>query len=394
MMSKPSKVKKILIPLLVIVAAVVVTTLLIKGKKSPPKEKQPQLGALVEVMPAAAEDYPLILRASGEVASRQIIILEPQVSGKIVALGKGFASGGFFRKGDLLIQIEQADYLLAVEQARAALARAEVELATTESQAAIARLEWERLDLQPQEGANPLALYEPQMKNARASIASARAVLEQARLNLDRTTISAPFDARILGEQVDIGQIVRPGTKLATLTGSHVAEVIVSIPMEDLPWLSIPVSERDTIGSSAVVALRYGGSESLWPGQIERALGEVESRGRMLQVAVRVEDPYRLLEKGSRPPYLEVGIFVDVEFAGPVVKQKFVLPRRVLRDNQTVWVADSDDLLRIRPVEVLRLEREQVVIDQGLVAGDRVVLTTLSGAAEGMKLRIVGERGM
>ena len=392
MMSTKSTAKKILLPILVIAGALAIAAFLIQNKKSPPKEARTELGALVEVLETVSQDYPLTVLASGAVAARQQISLEPQVSGKVVALGTNFASGTFFSKGELLIQIEQADYKLAVEQAQAALARAEVDLAITESQAAIARLEWDRLGLQQAgEEANPLTLYEPQMKNSRANIASARASLDQAKLNLSRTTIRAPFDARIRSEQVDVGQYVRAGVKLATLTGSRVAEVIVSVPMEDISWLAIPASMRDSDGSNAEISLNYGTNQVVWPGVIDRALGEVDPRGRMLQVAVLVEDPYRLREKNVLPPYLEVGMFVDVRFVGPVLHEKIVLPRRALRDNRTVWVADSDGALRIRPVEVVRLAREQVVIGEGLEVGERVVLTTLTGAADGMKLRIAGE---
>jgi RND family efflux transporter MFP subunit len=236
-----------------------------------------------------------------------------------------------------------------------------------------------------------LTLYEPQMKNARANIASARAALDQARLNLNRTTILAPFDARIRSEQVDVGQIVRSGSNIAMLTGSAVAEVIVSVPMEDLSWLSIPAAQRKTAGSRATIALYYGNAEAIWPGRIVRSLGEVDPRGRMLQVAVQVADPYRLLEKNAQPPYLEVGMFVDVEFAGPVLEQMIVLPRRALRDNRTVWIAGSDGLLRIRSVEIARMAREQVVVRSGVEAGELVVLTTLTGVVDGMNLRIAGE---
>ncbi len=391
MMSNKSTAKKILLPLVIISVAMAMAAVMVISKKAPPKQPQMQLGALVEVFKVVSQEYPLMVRASGTVEARQQISLEPQVSGKVVALGKGFASGTFFRKGDLLIQIEKTDYRLIVEQAEAALARAEVELATTESQAAIARLEWDRLGLQTQgEEANPLTLYEPQMKNAKANIASARAAFEQARLSLRRTTIVAPYDVRIRSEQVDVGQFVRSGIKLATLTGSRSAEVIVSVPLEDLPWLTIP-TQRSSDGSSATVALRYGNNKKIWPGMLDRALGEVDSRGRMLQVAVKVMDPYRLHEKNARPPYLEVGMFVDVEFVGPVLQDMVVVPRRALRDNRTVWVADSAGVLHIRSVEVARLAREQVVIGSGLETGDRVVLTTLSGVVDGMKLRVVGE---
>jgi hypothetical protein len=111
----------------------------------------------------------------------------------------------------------------------------------------------------------------------------------------------------------------------------------------------------------------------------------------MLQVAVQVADPYRLREKNAQPPYLEVGMFVDVEFTGPVLEGMIVLPRRALRDNRTVWIADSDGLLRIRSVEIARLAREQVIVRSGLEAGELVVLTTLTGVVDGMKLRIAGE---
>lgn len=380
--------KTILLVMAILAVAVLITVLLIKNKKSPPKSPPTERGALVEIFETAAHDYPLTIKASGTVAARRQISLEPQVSGKIVALGKGFASGAFFTKGEMLVQIEPHDYRLAVDQSEAALARAEVELATTQSQAAIARLEWERLGLQQQgEEANPLTLYEPQMKNARANIASAQAALELARLNLKRTTLRAPFNARIRSEEVDIGQFVRSGSRLATLSGTEAVEIIVSVPLEDLGWLKVPAAQRGS-GSEATVSFRYGADEARWSGKIDRALGEVDPRGRMLQLAVIVRDPYRLRDSDSQGPKLEVGMFVDVQLAGPVLKETIVLPRRALRDNRTVWVADSDNLLRIKPVEIVRLEREQVVVGEGLEPGERVVLTTLTGTADGMQLRI------
>ena len=133
MMSNKSTARKILLPILIIAGALAIAAFLIQNKKSPPKEARTELGALVEVLETVSQDYPLTVLASGAVAARQQISLEPQVSGKVVALGNKFASGAFFSKGELLIQIEQTDYKLAVEQAQAALARAEVDLAITES---------------------------------------------------------------------------------------------------------------------------------------------------------------------------------------------------------------------------------------------------------------------
>jgi len=390
-MSSKDKLTKIALPVLIILLAVAITVVMVKLKKQPPKRPSSQRGALVEVLPVTRQSYPLMLHASGTVEASHQISLEPQVSGKVVALGKRFASGTFFRKGELLLQIEKTDYRLAVEQAEAALARAEVELATTESQAAIARQEWDRLSLQGEKEANPLAMYEPQLKNARANVTSASASLEMAKLNLQRTTLRAPFDLRIRNEKVDLGQFVRAGISIATLTATREAEVLVSLPLEDLGWLEIPGARNTAAGSRAEVTLQHGNDMSSWQGSIDRALGEVDPRGRMLQVAVKVDDPYRLKQKESRPPYLEVGMFVNISFAGPELEDVVVVPRRALRDNRSVWLAGEDNLLSIRPVEILRLEKENVVLKSGLEEGDRVVLTTLTGAADGMLLRIDGK---
>lgn len=385
-MSRRDTLLKIALPLLIIVLALAIAVALVRFRSQPPKQPATRAGALVETLEVRRQDHPLTLRAAGTVAPRRQITLEPQVGGRIVALGEGFASGGFFREGALLLQIEQIDYRLAVQQAEAALARAEVELATTESQAGIARTEWRRLNLSGEP--NPLVLYEPQLKNALANLTSARARLEQARLNLTRTTLYAPFDARIRSEQVDVGQVVRAGASVAILADSREAEVIVSLPLEELDWLQVPGPTGPATGSRAQVALG-GRPGNTWPGMIERALGEVDPRGRMLQVAVRVANPYRFGEQKAGPPYLEVGMFVDVVFAGPLLEQVVLLPRRALRDHQTVWLADRDDRLRVREVEVLRLEKEQVIIGRGLDQGERVILTTLAGVADGMHVRTV-----
>jgi len=387
-MSTRDKFLKIALPLLIIVAAIAIFAALMLFKKQPPKHPAIAKGALVEVLPVTRKDVAISILASGTVEAHREISLDPQVSGKVVKLGKGFASGAFFAKGDLLLQIEPTDYRLAVDQAEAALARAEVELATTEGQAAIAREEWQRLDLQGDAKPSPLVLYEPQLKNARANVASARASFDMAQLNLQRTTLLAPYDLRIRNEQVDLGQFVRSGNKIATLTSSNKAEVIVSLPHDDLKWVTIPGPGVRDAGSEGQITLRQGETDRVWQGRIDRALGEVDPRGRMVQVAVTVNDPYRLKQTASQPPYLEVGMFVNVALEGPLLEQVVVLPRRALRDNRSVWLATENNLLEIRPVEILRLEKERAIISGGLEHDDRVILTTLTGVADGMQLRI------
>ncbi|MBW2370801.1 MAG: efflux RND transporter periplasmic adaptor subunit, partial [Deltaproteobacteria bacterium] len=141
-------------------------------------------------------------------------------------------------------------------------------------------------------------------------------------------------------------------------------------------------------GSPAEVRLAVGAKTHTWPGRVVRSLGEVDPRGRMAQLVVRVTDPYSLMGRKDRPGLdLAPGLFVAVWLLGKSVEDVFAIPANALRTDSTVWVIDTESLLEIRPVRVLHREMEDILIESGLSAGDRIVLTRLSGAVPGMKLR-------
>lgn len=191
---------------------------------------------------------------------------------------------------------------------------------------------------------------------------------------------------------MDTGQYLRPGNPVAVLAGTGRAEIVVPLPLEDLKWLNIPRSGEPVAGSAATVSLRAGQHVQRWPGRVVRALGEVDPDGRMARLVVAVDDPYGLADPDGRGLNLAVGTFVDVALHGTTLENVVVLPAGVLRDGGQVWVM-NDRHLRFRPVETLRRARDTVVIGGGLEAGERVVLSNVAGAAEGMKLRPVERPG-
>jgi hypothetical protein len=107
----------------------------------------------------------------------------------------------------------------------------------------------------------------------------------------------------------------------------------------------------------------------------------------MARVAVLVADPYGLQQNQKQRLPLAVGSFVEVVLQGSTLKQVVELPRKALRDNDTVWVMDAQNQLRSIPVQVVRRERETVLVGQGLEGGEQVVVSPLSGAADGLLLR-------
>lgn len=383
---------KIALPIIIIAAGLAGAAIMIKGRQAPMKERPQNPGALVRVLDVSPTDHRINVTATGTVQPQQQIEVTPQVSGRVVEVSPKFIAGGFFAKGERLFVIEAVDYELAAQQAEANLARAEMTLATVESQARIARQEWQRLQDGTDTEPNPLVLYEPQLKEARANVASARAALEQARLNLKRTVLRAPFAARVSSEQVDLGQYVRAGASVGSLAGTARAEIVVPLPLEELSHLHIPGRGSDGPGSTAEVRLDLNGRSCTWNGRVVRSLGEMDPRGRMARVVVAVDDPYQLNgERDGDRPDLAVGMFVEVTLQGSTLQDVFRIPRRALREDSRVWVVGDNDELRIRAVEVVRREKDHLYLDGGLEAGERIVLTNLSGAADGMKLRPAAE---
>lgn len=392
-MSAKTRLIKIALPLLIIAAGILAARMLVLSRPDPKKEVRQNPGALVETVTVSRGERQVRVHGTGTVQARQQVEIIPQVSGRVLEISPSLVPGGFFLQGELLFRIEEADYRLAVDRARAALAKAEFDLATVQGQARVARQEWDRLDLaNGQEPPNPLVLYEPQLKNAQAALLSAQAALQQAELDLARTTVRAPFAGMVRSESVDLGQFVRSGTPVAVLAGTDVAEIVVPLPLAELVWLQIPRPGSNKPGSAATISLTVGGRTFEWPGRIVRSLGEMDPQGRMARVVVAVADPYGLQAPSSEQQQLAVGTFVEVVLHGETLRDVAVLPAAALRDGQQVWVM-NDNKLTFRPVELVRRSREEIVIGAGLEDGEQVVLTTVAGAAEGMKLRLARETG-
>jgi hypothetical protein len=100
------------------------------------------------------------------------------------------------------------------------------------------------------------------------------------------------------------------------------------------------------------------------------------------------------LEAGAeteRTTPLAVGLFVKAEIEGQSVERAFVLPRDALRPGDRVYVVDAEDQIRFRDVEVLRTERENVILGAGLAEGDRVCTSPLEAVINGMRVRVLDD---
>ncbi len=388
-MSKKDLLLKIILPFIIILIGVILTIGLIKIRSTPQRVTRTFNGPLVEVMIAEKVKKQIVVPGTGTVQPTQEADITPRVSGQVQYISSRMVEGGFSKKGELLFSIEKIDYELALERAKASLAQAELELIRNQSLAEIAQLEWSRIDQEESDRkANPLTLYEPQLKAAVAQVASARSSVKQAELELKRTAVRAPFNCYIRNEQIDVGQYVRAGNKVASVAGTDAVEIVIPLQLEELAWLQIPRNGKSSDGSAATVRMFVGEKLNEWQGRIVRSYGEIDPRTRMAKVVVAVNDPFGKKQELAEPPAeLAPGMFAEVLLQGAELAEVFVIPRGAVRDDDTIWTVDENKKLLIKKVEIVRRERQDVVVTAGLEAGDQVVLTGLAAAADGMLLR-------
>ena len=383
---KSSLALKIILPLLILVIGFVVFNMMGKLKKAPQRQHPIQQGVLVDVIELKSITHRVKVYATGTVQAEQEIALVPEVSGKVSWISPQLVSGGLFKKGETLLKIDTSDFELATEKARAEIAQVQVALATERERAKVALAEWERIDIPDKGKPGPLVTREIQLRQQQANLAAVEANLQQTQLNLQRTELKAPFNGRIRQEQVGLGQYLRAGTSIGSFAGTDRAEIHIPLSPGELAWLNIP-SATQKKGSSAIIHLPNDNSIN-WHGKLIRSFGEIDPNSRMATVVVIVEDPYQL-ENSLNQPTLFNGLFVDIELQGEEYTDIISIPRKALHADNLVWIADSENHLDIRSVEVLRREKQQILIKSGVQAGEKLILTTLSGATAGALLRPV-----
>lgn len=420
---------QIMLPILIIGGGVTCSVWLVVNKKQTKTRAHEQFRPRVRVVTVKIGAYRPVIRSQGTVAPQMSIVLSAEVTGRVKSMAPALVAGGLFAKGEELLRIDSNDYKLALRQARARIdasragitnalaqmssaqsqmAQAESRISREEAEATAALSEWRLLGRK----GNPPALLvrEPQLKEARAALDSAKALLvstdarkisdeaellaaqaaaDLAATNVLRCVIRAPFDGRVATRTVGVGQVVSQSTVLAQLQTVDVAEVRLALPLTEFGYLDLgdPFRGGSNVRKGPSVRLLAShGAE--WSGRVVRSLGEVDEGTRMMSVVAQVRDPYwRAASTGDA--VLSFGMFVTAQIVGRELRAVAVLPRGVLREGVTVHVF-REGKLWARKVQVAWSTREVVVINDGLKAGDKVCLTPVDAFVEGMK--VLGEK--
>lgn len=386
-MSKQSTSVRFITPIIIIALAAALAFYMVNSKPPVAKKTGEQALRKVTVAPVSLEEVSFPVTSQGTTLPAKHIRYLAEVNGKIVETANNWQDGGFFRKGDLMLVVEDNAYQSQLAKAKAAQEQARTALTQEIANAHVAKKTLESSGRKyDNDAARALALREPQLETARAQLASAEVDVQLASLMLEKTYIRAPFDGIMNNKAVDLGQVVGSGQLLADFYGVEKAEIRVPLTLAQQAYLDLPpLAQQANI--PVEIIYKTAEVEHRLEGKLVRTSGVLDETTRVLHGIIEIEDVYNLHGKNEKT-VLPIGAFVEVEIASKRLPNISVLPSRLLRPGNRIWVADSEDKLRLREVKLLPSSNKKVYVRSGFLEGDRVVVSSIVDAHAGSLLDI------
>lgn len=421
--SSPLKILWILPP---IVIGIVVLVMMKSGKQPPQLSEAGEPARTVRILNIQKTDFAPLALGFGEVRPAQTWKAIAQVSGRIISMHSRLKNGEIIQQGELLFQVDPVDYELNLAQAETQLAELDVQQNNTQSSLkieqknlALAEKEHQRLQQLVKKGSvsqssadtaeRSMLSSSTQVQNLKNSLSLIpsqkklqRAKITQAQRDLANTQIKAPFNMRVTALAIEADQFVSLGQSLFSGDSVDRVEIIAQVAMSTLKNLftglsgvptdiqSISADLTEFTGFKPTVRLDMGNEQyASWEARFVRFSDSVDSQTRTMGVVVAVDNPLQKIKPGIRPP-LSKGMFVEVSIAGHTQANRIVIPRTALR-NGKVYVVNTENRLEIRPVTKLYDQQDSSIIAKGLAEGEKLVLTDLIPAVQGMLLKPVAD---
>ena len=352
----------------------------------------------VRVMEVRSEPTKLFVKSQGKVQAARTVNLSTPVAGTVAWISPKLEAGGYVAEDEPLLRLDSSDYEIA-------LARSEAALRQVIAEELHARAEYERLR---ELGERRLA-SESQLQNAErlASVSAARVneietQLRQARVDLERTEVRAPFDAIVQSRRVELGQYANRAQNIAVMYGADEVEVRLPLAIRQLGYLDVPLDFRGEFERGVAPAVRleglYGGRRHVWFGRMVRTEATIDPDSNTVQSIVRVTQPREVENRQADKQQdamntipLPIGLFVEASIGGREIDDIIALPRAVIRNNNQVLVVDAENKMYYREVDIFRFEEERVLISGGLTPGEIVCVSPIQAVLDGMTVQPVRE---
>ncbi|WP_448246369.1 efflux RND transporter periplasmic adaptor subunit [Thalassotalea agariperforans] len=382
---------KIIIPAIIVIVTAILMKVIFdnppENNRSKPS-KAPQMTVATTTL--EPKNYQVMVQSFGTVEPRTQSVLFAQVSGQINQVSPEFRAGGFFEKGDVLVQLDDRDHRAEVKIAQASLVSAKQALQEEEARVAQAEADWQRLG----NGKAPsdLVLRKPQLAAAQAKVLSAEAQLDKVKLALERTRIVAPYAGRILKKHVDIGQVVSSNTALADIYAADYVEIRLPIKNKDLALMKLPeeylTEPKHQQGNNDVMIYSDLIGKQQWQGRIIRTESAIDQSSQQLYVVAQINRPYDKNENNNGQ--IKIGQYVTAEITGRNIDNALVIPSSAIYQGSYVYVVEQGVLKR-KDIKLGWQNGTEAIVANGLNAGDELVLTSLGQVNSGTPVAIEGQ---
>jgi len=347
----------------------------------------------VETKIVKPQQYVVHVPSFGSVKPRIQGELIAEVAGKITYVSDQFREGGYFQQNQVLLKIDPAEYQLEVRIAEAALNTAKQAYVEEQAKADVAKQEWV-LSGKRDSAASALALRKPQLATARASIDTAEAKLDMARLNLQRTVIKAPYRGRILKKYAEIGQVVGNGKKLADVFSTDYIEIRLPIKNKDLPFVNLPETtasrQQVPLQSPVIFTSDLLSQQQVWQGRLVRTESAIDDNSQQLHVIAQIDNPYSSNNDGL--PLLKIGQYLNADITGKTVENAIIVPNSSIYQGSYLYTVDDGKLQR-RDISILWQNDQHALIGSGLAANDELVVTPIGQVVSGTRVLVLGKEG-
>ena len=419
--------------------ALVITVILVKSKPAMQHVASEMPSKAVEVITARYIPFSTRITAYGNVEPAITLNGTAEVSGKISYIHPDLKAGETIPADTVVVRIDTKDYDVSLKQteadllaSRAALKELEVEEKSTQralklaqknlkvGEAEYARIKgvYEKkvvtksaLDAEEQKVIllrqsledlqGRIDSYESRRQSINSQIARAEQAVQNSETILGRTEVTLPFDARIGTVSVDKGEFVSVGSKLFEAVDLKGVEITAQLSldsmrklvshMEGAPAADEPIIHtggriNDRLNLSTRVRLTNGMPMATWEARVLRISDSIDATRQTLGLVVGVDDPYEKIIPGKRPPLIK-GMYTAVDIFAPAYPA-MVVPRKAVHQGR-VYIANNENRLEIRSIEVLLIQGELMVISSGIDQGERVIITDLIPVIEGMPLQVI-----
>lgn len=375
--------KQIIIPIVILAAGIAVMAVFSSMKKPPEEKVEVDNTPIVAVSNISVTPMTLEVNSYGMVTPKYETELIAQVNGEIVELSDTFLRGGFVKKNQLLARIDPNDYQAALIDAQASMATARAALEKEVAQGKVAEREWKQItDTSPTE----LSLRKPQLAQELARVKAAQASVLRAERNLERTEIRSPYDAMINSRNIGLGSFVGVGSKIGHVLATATAEIRLPVADNQLEFLA-----NQGVNAKVNLFSKYAGKDTQWSATIKRNEGVIDNKSRMGYLVAELNDPYQLknnTEQEITP--LRFGSYVNAKIVGNSIAKATSVPRHLVV-NGKVAILDSDSRLHYVVIDIVRQQGSNVIVANGLLEGDRLIVSALDYPVDGMKLALVGD---